>query len=241
MFAQPKNILFQWQPIFAAMTMVKAHIVAGQELLLSPERCLFWPAQQSLLLADLHLAKTGHFRKAGIAIPQQVYQQDLHRLVSQIQFFKPQRLLILGDMVHSHANRELDWFARWRKDFSQLAITLVLGNHDILQEDWYAQNEIDVVKGQYTIEPFAMIHDIEHHNPESDTTYTFCGHFHPAVAIKSNSRQSLRLPCFYFGKHYAVMPAFSNFSGYHSIKPRRNEKVFAIVQEGVQPSLLAIS
>jgi uncharacterized protein len=237
---QSKNILFQRQPIFASMTMVQAHVVAEQEMLLSPQRCMYWPAAHTLLLADLHLAKTGHFRKAGIAVPQQVYQQDLQRLVTQIQFFKPQRLLVLGDMVHSHANKELDWFARWRKDFSSLAITLVMGNHDILQQEWYSHNAIAVQCHAYQEAPFTFIHDIADAAANNGNRYTFCGHLHPAIAIKSSSRQSLRLPCFYFGRQYGVLPAFSHFSGYHTIKPRRNEKVFAIVQEEAHARLLAV-
>ncbi len=70
-----------------------------------------------LLLSDLHFGKTGHFRKEGIAVPQAIYKEDLQRLVTQIQFFKPQQVVVIGDMFHSHANKELDLFKKWRNDF----------------------------------------------------------------------------------------------------------------------------
>ena len=52
----------------------------SQRLVLSPERCMFWEDQQTLILSDMHIGKTAHFRKAGIAVPQQVFQEDLQLL-----------------------------------------------------------------------------------------------------------------------------------------------------------------
>ena len=43
---------------------------------LSAQRCIFWEEEQSLIVSDLHLGKTGHFRKMGIAVPQAVYKED---------------------------------------------------------------------------------------------------------------------------------------------------------------------
>jgi metallophosphoesterase superfamily enzyme len=47
-----------------------------QTLWLSPERCLFWEEDKSLIISDIHLGKSGHFRKAGIGIPQAVFKED---------------------------------------------------------------------------------------------------------------------------------------------------------------------
>ena len=118
------------------------HIQTGQHLLLSPSRSIFWEEARTLILSDLHLGKTGHFRKSGIAVPQQVYREDLQRLVALLQWHQPERLIVVGDMFHSFENRELDWFVKWRNDFSGLEIELVKGNHDILENDWYTRQGI---------------------------------------------------------------------------------------------------
>ena len=99
----------------------------GQQLWLSPHRCLYWEEERSLILSDLHFGKTGHFRKAGIAVPQSVYREDLLRLLSLIQYFQPRQLLIVGDLFHSRENKELDLFLRWRDDFPDLRFRLVMG------------------------------------------------------------------------------------------------------------------
>jgi hypothetical protein len=47
------------------------------------------------------------------------------------------------------------------------------------------------------------------------------------------AKQSLRLPCFYFTKTYAVLPAFSRFTGTHLIEPKKNSTIFAIVENKI--------
>ncbi|HEY1022611.1 MAG TPA: metallophosphoesterase, partial [Flavisolibacter sp.] len=113
------------------------HKIHGQNLWLSAQRSLFWEEEKALVVSDLHFGKTGHFRKSGIAVPQTVYKEDMQRLVSLLHYFKPSQLIVVGDFFHSSANIELDWFKRWRENFSALKITLVKGNHDILTDAWY--------------------------------------------------------------------------------------------------------
>src|ERR1044072_3966761 len=109
-----------------------------QQLWLSAHRCVFWEEESALIVSDLHFGKTGHFRKSGIAVPQNIYKEDLQRLITQLLYFKPAQLIIVGDLFHSTANKELEFFKKWRSDFNQLHIQLVKGNHDILKNDWYA-------------------------------------------------------------------------------------------------------
>ena len=121
------------------MSTYLSHIIGNDHLILSAERTLFWENENTLIVADLHVGKTGHFRKAGIGVPQQVYKDDLHRLLAQILFFKAERLIIVGDLTHSVANKEMDLFRKWRKDFPSLDVHLVKGNHDILDDKWYGK------------------------------------------------------------------------------------------------------
>jgi DNA ligase-associated metallophosphoesterase len=196
-------------------------------LWLSPERCIFWEEEKALILSDLHFGKTGHFRKSGIAVPASVYKEDLHRLLTQIQYFQPQQLLIVGDLFHSRENQELTLFRRWREDLPHLAVQLIKGNHDILHEDWYTRAGITVRTGELHLGPFGFIHDITEKG--SCDNYCFSGHIHPGVWISGMGKQALRFPCFYFGEDYAVLPAFSRFTGTASIDLSPGANVFAIL------------
>jgi Predicted ICC-like phosphoesterases len=204
------------------------HILKNQHCWLSPDRCIYWEEEKTLIVSDLHFGKTGHFRKSGIAVPAQVFKEDLQRLVNQLQHFQPAALIAVGDLFHSAANKELDLFKKWRNDFNDLQFHLVEGNHDILSAAWYNEMNIKVHTGTLEIKPFAFCHDCETIDPKT-STYTFSGHLHPGVRINGSGRQSLQFPCFYFTKNYCVLPAFSRFTGLALIDAAENENVFAIV------------
>jgi len=210
------------------------HTIFGNTFLLSSQRCVFWEEEKILILSDLHLGKTGHFRKSGIAIPQAVFKEDMQRFISLLQFFKPKQVVIVGDLFHSVDNKEHDLFIRWRKDILQYPIALVKGNHDILEREWYEQAAITVVEEQLSIGAFIFAHDITK-DISSGTSYIFSGHIHPCIVISGKAKQALRFPCFYFGSQYAVLPAFGRFTGMHAITSKKNENVFAIVENKILP------
>ncbi len=211
------------------------HIIRNNTFWVSPERCLFWEEQKTLIIADMHLGKTGHFRKSGIAVPDGIYKADLQRLMAQLRLFNVDRLIIAGDFTHSTANKELELFMKWRKDFSSLHIELVKGNHDILDNNWYREANIHISHTQFTADPFLFVHDmaLQQKNTEEELMYTFTGHLHPGISVRGNGRQSLHFPCFYFAKEYCVLPAFSHFTGTYSIKPGNGESVFAVVDSSI--------
>jgi DNA ligase-associated metallophosphoesterase len=198
-----------------------------QHLWLTAQRSVFWEEQKALIVSDLHFGKTGHFRKSGIPVPQTVYKEDLQRLVSLLNHFKPEQLIVAGDFFHSHANTELNWFKKWRSDLSQLQIILVRGNHDILKDQWYKEAAIEVIEKELLIPPFLFTHD---KCDDRHDVYTFCGHIHPGIYLQGLAKQGVRLPFFYFAKHHFILPAFSRFTGMALIEPEQNEKVFAIVE-----------
>jgi uncharacterized protein len=208
------------------------HTILNNSFLLSAGRCIFWEAEKALILSDLHFGKTGHFRKNGIAVPQTIFKEDIQRLTAQVQYFKAEQLIIVGDLFHSHANKEMDLFVRWRNDFAQLKINLVIGNHDILPAHWYEQVNINCIKDQWQTGSFIFTHDKAECNDVKDC-YIFSGHIHPAVALYGTGKQSLKFPCFYFKKTYAILPAFGRFTGTHTIRQVKGDVVFAIAQNKI--------
>lgn len=210
------------------MHQIIPHIINSNTFLLSADKCIFWEEKKTLILSDLHFGKTGHFRKSGIAVPQTVFKEDIQRFVALLQTFKPDCVIVIGDMFHSHDNKEHELFAKWRKDFEQLQIQLIMGNHDILHTDWYAYAGIEIKENKFTIDNFSFVHDITEAGKEN-TDFYFSGHIHPGISINGTSKQALHFPCFYFTKNYAVLPAFGKFTGTYPIKPKRGENVFAVM------------
>ena len=210
------------------------HKIRNETLWLTPQRAIFWEAEKALLVSDCHLGKTGHFRKEGIAVPQNVYKEDLERLIYLIQFFKATQLIVVGDLFHSRGNKELDLFQKWRRDFPGFPIHLVRGNHDILEDEWYARTAITLHEGTLYKGAFSFTH----HPPEAASektgdTYLFTGHLHPSVTMVGMGKQSLRFPCFYFGKDHAILPAFGRFTGTARVDAQTGDQLFAIVNQEI--------
>ncbi len=210
------------------MPQLLPHHINGNTFLLSADKCIFWQEEKTLILSDIHFGKSGHFRKAGIAVPQDIFKEDIQRFVSLLQHFKPENAIIIGDMFHSHDNKEHALFLKWRKDFEQLNIQLVMGNHDILHKKWYHNAGIQLLEGCHQKNTICFVHDINDTELHESNFY-FSGHVHPGISIRTGARQGVHLPCFYFTKQYAILPAFGKFTGTHPIKPKRGEAVFAIM------------
>ncbi|WP_295116722.1 ligase-associated DNA damage response endonuclease PdeM [uncultured Chitinophaga sp.] len=192
---------------------------------------LYWEEERALIVSDLHLGKSAHFRKAGIAIPGNIVQEDLFCLQQLIVRYNPEKLIIVGDMFHSVANNEVNYFKLWRRQFPQLQFDLITGNHDIMGESVYQDLEIR----QYDslrLHNIHFVHDAAD-APPSKAYYVLSGHIHPGVRMNGYGRQSLRLPCFYFGQQYAVLPAFSHFTGMFTIEPQAGEPVFVLAEKKV--------
>ena len=204
-----------------------------QDLLLLPEKAVYWQQEKALIVADVHLGKVGHFRKAGIAVPTQVGHEDLNCLTKLIDQHQPQKILFLGDLFHSDMNSDWHAFASWRKQYANIVMQLVIGNHDIIKEQHY--HDIDI-STHYELQmgPFLMLHHpqgrscLEQHNH-----YVFCGHIHPGVKLIGKGRQSLTLPCFAFSNQQAILPSFGKFTGKVDMRHLPTDNVFGILERKV--------
>src|ERR1700748_2046165 len=151
----------------------------GQKLTLLCQKAIYWEEKKALICADVHLGKGGHFRKAGIAIPLKLAQDDLAVLSDLIREHQPQKLIFLGDLFHSDMNTDWDWFALWREQFPKLEIILIRGNHDIIHDKHYNKLNIALHQQLY-LGPFLMLHHPLNPEQEEDLkdAYVLCGHIH---------------------------------------------------------------
>lgn len=196
---------------------------------LLPEKAIFWPAKKTLILSDLHWGKTAHFRKHGIAIPLQTQHNDEIRLARLVQQHKAERLIIAGDLFHSRENNEVDNFAHWRNAHRQLAIELVLGNHDILPEEKYTGNNIILHHAVLDAGPFLVSHDIL---DNADKFYIH-GHLHPSFSASGKGRGSVKLPCFCMNAQRMVLPSFGSFTGSHRISSSEYRHIYLVAEDDV--------
>lgn len=202
--------------------------IAGEELILHPFKAIYWPAEKVLFIADLHLGKATHFRKSGIAVPAAVEDNNLEKLTALFLDFKPKRVLFLGDLFHSDYNSNWEEFGGLITQFHPISFELVPGNHDIMNQSEYEKFGIVIQPLDYRLGPFML-----RHHPTEDFAkgcYHLCGHVHPGVRLRGYGRQSLRLPCFFFGTNQGILPAFGEFTGYMTLKPAKADQIFVVVE-----------
>ena len=197
----------------------------GEELILSEERAIYWARKRMLIVSDLHIGKSAHFRKHGLQVPDSVGLTDLQRLGKLMETFSPEILLVTGDMFHNQLNSDADAFIEWRKRYPGLRVLLIKGNHDDLKEEDYVMSDIEVYQKELLCAPFRFIHD----KPKTfDEYYNISWHIHPGVVLYGRAKQRLKFPCFYFSPTCAVLPAFSVFTGLFVISPKADEQFYAV-------------
>jgi uncharacterized protein len=197
----------------------------GEQVTLLSQRLLYLSEHRVLLLADAHFGKINHFRRAGIAVPSLANNRNASELIDAINETKPERVIFLGDLFHSTINDDWQTVGQITKHFAQCSFELVVGNHDILDAHHYSQCNIDWVQKQ-AIGQWLLTHEPLSEIP--DRLYNFCGHIHPGILLTGAGKQSLLLPCFYFGKQQGILPAFGAFTGLAKIKPKKGDEIFII-------------
>ncbi|MES2628106.1 MAG: ligase-associated DNA damage response endonuclease PdeM [Bacteroidota bacterium] len=195
--------------------------ILDQHLQLLCEKALYWEECNWLVIADVHLGKSSHFRRHGFAVPKAVSEKTLNGLAELISRLNPETVIFLGDLFHSVENTEWQLLSNVIDTFSDTRFVLVEGNHDILNPELYHHSGIEVVD-ELRQGPFSFTH----HPQEEPELYNFCGHIHPAVELTGKGRQRLRFPCFFFGQRQAILPAFGEFTGTYVLRPEKEDKIF---------------
>ncbi|HPR02141.1 MAG TPA: ligase-associated DNA damage response endonuclease PdeM [Saprospiraceae bacterium] len=208
--------------------------VAGEELELHPYKSVYWQRRRALWIADLHLGKASHFNRAGIAVPEAVTDANWEHLYELLDRYHPRDVLFLGDLFHSQYNIEWDILGRFLRTFPGTRFHLIMGNHDILDDKHYQDLGLLLHEPYLEWAPFLFSHHPLEEVPED--WYPVCGHIHPAVRLRGQAYQGLRVPCFYFGETQAILPAFGAFTGTGVIHPRRGDRIFMVADDEIIPA-----
>lgn len=199
----------------------------GYRVLLLPQKAMYFVKERILLLSDLHMGKINHFRRSGIPVPIKANDTNTETLIDLLNALRPERVIFLGDLFHSHYNDEWEVMGQVIRHFESISFELVLGNHDIMSEHQYTRHGIKVADQLFigsivlTHEPLQVI---------TEGVFNLAGHIHPGARLYGKGRQAVTLPCFYFGEQLGLLPAFGAFTGLAAIKPKKEDQVYVIVE-----------
>ena len=210
-------------------------ICRDETLILDHRRCVFWPSQKILLLADVHLGKEAVFQRRGMAIPDGIAEKNLSLIEQLLREYRPSQLLVLGDLVHALPSARENWIdhlGNLLADFASTNFTVVSGNHD---KPGTANRLPDSICWTSALElpPFRFRHEPAQTPSDSDKLYTVCGHLHPCFTLRLRKGPSIRMPVFWVGSQQMVLPAFGEFTGMHVIRPARHDQYFGVGPDGI--------
>lgn len=203
--------------------------LADERVLLLPQKALYWPAAKTLLVADIHFGKAASFRALGVPVPHGTTRENLAALETLLTTHDIQRIVFLGDFLHSKAAQApatLQSLLAWRSRHRELQLLLVRGNHDRYAGDPSVLLDVTMADEPFASGPFALCH----HPDLACEGYVIAGHVHPVFHLRT-VRESLRLPCFLLGTSRAILPAFGAFTGGHALIPQASDKVYLVADE----------
>lgn len=225
--------------------------LAGARVRLLAQRALWWPAERTLFVADVHLGKAETFRELGVPVPVGPTAETLARLGALVDGWRAERLVVLGDLLHARVAQGeavLAPLRGWRQARAALEVVLVRGNHDARAGDPPAALGVRVVDDGHLHGPFAWCHEpgslaVPAVASDAVAPHRLAGHLHPAVRLQGRGGGSLRLPCFAVEPHRTVLPAFGAFTGCATVRARPGLRLYPVAGDRVfelpEPAALA--
>ncbi len=212
--------------------------LAGQCLELLPQGGVFWPAQQALIVADLHLGKEASFRKSCIPVPSGATEGTLGLVASMLELLPVNKVIFLGDLFHAKSSASKDvlqtvdgFFER----FDDNRFLLTIGNHDrnisALLDRWpiQAAESIELESIEFAHHPLTGV-ELACRGEEE---LRVCGHLHPAARLSYVTDSLRKLPCFWYTDRQLILPAIGEFTGTHRIQPGADDRVWVIADSQV--------
>ena len=184
----------------------------GTELEARADGALHWPAEATLIVADLHLGKAERLaRRGGALLPPYAEAATLDRLASALTQTGARRVIVLGD-AFDDAAAQANLPAAARDRLTALAAgrdwLWIAGNHDA-DADWSGAALPGRALAETRLHGLTLRHVAAtgpHVGPND--TPDISGHYHPAVRF-----MGARRPAFLIGARHVILPAFGRYTG----------------------------
>lgn len=169
-------------------------------------RALFWPRENALLIADLHLEKASYFARSGQMLPPYDSRETLGRIASALRETGARRVFCLGDNFHDSAGTErlephaAGMLAALTRATDWVWIT---GNHDA---------EARPAQGILAEELEVAGLMLRHRARRGETRPELSGHYHPKLTVAARGRRIAR-SCAVASEGRMILPAFGALTG----------------------------
>jgi hypothetical protein len=180
---------------------------AGSTFATAGAGALFWPAENALLVADLHLEKASWFAIAGQFLPPYDSHATLSVLNGEVERTGATRLYCLGDSFHDRYGCDrlpADARAVLVGLTARIEWTWIVGNHDPAFADQCGGRLVDEAEVGGIV--------LRHEAVRGEVRPEISGHFHPKLRLHIKGRQVSRR-CFVASDTKLILPAFGSLTG----------------------------
>jgi uncharacterized protein len=199
--------------------MTTLHLLAAT-LALDQSGALWWPAEQTLVVADMHLEKGSAYARRGQLLPPYDSAVTLAQLTRLVARLRPRRLIALGDSFHDvQAGERMDHAVA--DALTTLAAGLdmvwIAGNHDPEIPAFLPGARLaELVLGPLTFRHEPLL---------AAAPGEIAGHLHPAAKVISD-KGSLRRKAFVTDGTRLLLPAFGAYAGGLNLKDAAIARLF---------------
>ncbi len=180
---------------------------ANETFLATVDGALFWPAQRTLLVADLHLEKASWFARFGQFLPPYDSLATLSSLAHEVERTGARHLYGLGDSFHDRFGCDR-LAAQARELLTKLTLQLdwvwIVGNHD----PGFADHCGGRIEDEMCVAGIVLRHEAKRDESRPEIS----GHFHPKLRLHVRGRQVSRR-CFVASSSKLILPAFGSLTG----------------------------
>ncbi len=196
------------------MSLGAAHLVAD------PSGVLYWPAEDLLVVADMHLEKGSSFARYGQFLPPYDTAATLSRLALAIARYNPRSIFSLGDSFHDN-----DGPGRLLSDDREALLAMQRGRDWIWLAGNHDPDPAVGIGGEFTAMLAIGPLNFRHEPTAQSDDLEISGHLHPVARVAGRGRAVSRR-CFARSEKRMVMPAFGAYAGGLNIRHEAFTGVF---------------
>ena len=168
---------------------------------LSADRALYFAAERTLAIADIHWGYAFSHRRVGNLLPMWGNDEIALRLRRVIRRYAPLRMIWLGDSLHTPQAAE--FAEKFLEEINGIEVIVVKGNHD---RAWPRADRHD-----YRLGPLVFHHGDRARALEPGEI-EIVGHIHPAMSWSDGAGMRIKVPALIHGPRRIVLPSFSDWS-----------------------------
>ncbi|MGQ0672255.1 MAG: ligase-associated DNA damage response endonuclease PdeM [Hyphomicrobium sp.] len=211
--------------------------ISGRAFRADYSGALYWPAENALIVADLHLEKGSAFARRGVMLPPYDTRETLSRLAEAVDRFEARTVIALGDSLHDlgggarMSEEDVETLKIIQEDRDWIWVT---GNHDPELPERLGGH----VCSEMTVNGLTLRHEPR----RGRVAHEIAGHLHPAARVSLHGC-AIRRPCFVGNGLRLILPAFGAFTGGLNVLDEAFEPLFGfdglsvwmLGQEGLYP------